>query len=82
VPGSLSNAFGRVIQRKRQEAGISQEKMAQNCGVHRTYLSKIELGKVAVSLEIAQRVAIACDEKLSELISQAETDLRSLAMRS
>jgi transcriptional regulator with XRE-family HTH domain len=72
VPEYISQAFGRVVQRRREAKGISQEKLAEVAGIHRTYVSKIELGKVRLGLNIANKVAEAIGEPLSRLIEEAE----------
>lgn len=43
--------FGQAIRGLRQEKNISQEAFADMCGLHRTYISDVELGKRNVSLE-------------------------------
>ena len=37
--------FGEAVRKLRQERQISQEEFADLCGLHRTYISDIELGK-------------------------------------
>ena len=73
VERSLSVAFGRVIRRHREKSGLSQEELADRAGVHRTYISSIELGKVRLGLDAAHRVAGGLDVALSRLIAEAET---------
>lgn len=68
----IEKAFGEVVRRRRRLAGISQEDFADHAGVHRTYMSSIELGKVSVSIAIAAKLATALGVKLSVLFSEAE----------
>lgn len=51
--------FGSVIRELRLERQISQEALADICGLHRTYVSDIELGKRNISLENIERIANA-----------------------
>lgn len=74
MPDYISQAFGRVAQRHREAKGISQEVLAEIAGIHRTYVSKIELGKVRLGLDIAKKVAEALGEPLGRLIDEAEAD--------
>jgi transcriptional regulator with XRE-family HTH domain len=75
VADVISRAFGQVVRKRRETRGLSQEKLAELAGIHRTYISSIELGKVRLGLEIAKKVADGLGVKLSELIAEAEGDL-------
>ena len=44
---------GRAVRRAREQFGLSQEDFAEQAGVHRTYASSIELGKVSVGIDVA-----------------------------
>lgn len=59
--------FGNAVRKRRNELGLSQEDFADKAGVHRTYVSSIELGKVQVSIRIAAQLAEALELPLSEL---------------
>jgi len=74
VSDFISKSFGRVVRQKREAVGLSQEKLADDAGIHRTYVSSIELGKVRLGLDIAKRVAVALKTPLHELIAEAERD--------
>lgn len=69
---NLSKAFGLEIRRAREEIGLSQEKLAEAAGVHRTYISRLELAKMSPTIDMADKIANALKIKLSELISRAE----------
>lgn len=67
-------AFGQTIRRIRLSKDISQEKFADMCDLHRTYISDIELGKRNVSLENIGKMANALDKNISELFQEVEKD--------
>jgi transcriptional regulator with XRE-family HTH domain len=67
--------FGAVVRRKRERMGLSQEAFAEKAGIHRTYASSIERGKVQVSIAIAFRVAEALEIRLSRLWRDVEKQL-------
>jgi transcriptional regulator with XRE-family HTH domain len=64
--------FGRAVRQERANLGLSQETFAEKANVHRTYISSIELGKVSVSIEVANELAGALGIKLSDLVRLAE----------
>jgi len=51
--------FGSNLRKYRKELGISQEKFAEMCGLHRTYISDIERYKRSISLDNIQKIATA-----------------------
>lgn len=59
--------FGEAVRKLRQEKQISQEEFADLCGLHRTYISDIELGKRNVSLENIEKISTALDVSISRL---------------
>lgn len=56
----------------RERLGMSQEDFAERAGIHRTYVSSVELGKVNVGIEIANQLAVALGKRLSDLVKEAE----------
>lgn len=66
--------FGRAVRSLRERTGISQEAFAVKAGIHRTYVSSIELGKVQVSIGIAEQLATALGVPLSKLWKVIESD--------
>lgn len=47
----LNDLFGTLLRRMRKEAGLSQEKLAFEADLDRTYISLLEGGKRSPSLE-------------------------------
>ena len=60
----------------RERLGLSQEEFADKAGIHRTYVSSIELGKVQVSIGIAQQLAAALESPLSKIWAEVEKEHR------
>lgn len=67
---------GRVIQRKREEKGLSQEVVSGLAGIGRTHLSAIERGMRKPTLETFFRVAEALNLQPSALLAAIEEELR------
>lgn len=59
--------FGRNVRKYRNKVGFSQEKLAEMCGLHRTYISDIERFKRSISLENIQKIALALDIEVYKL---------------
>ena len=63
---------GKAIRSIRQNKKISQEELADLCGLHRTYISDVELGKRNVSLENIDKIAHALQMKKSDVFIEVE----------
>lgn len=55
----ILNVFGTNLRKYRNKLGISQEKFAEMCGLHRTYISDIERFRRSIALENVQKIADA-----------------------
>ncbi len=60
--------FGRRLREVRRGRGISQEKLAELAGLHRTYVSSVERGERNISLLNIESLAQALQVKMSELM--------------
>lgn len=65
-------AFGRAIRKMRVERGFSQERLAEEPGVHPRYLSDVERGVRNVSLVNIERLARALSVGLPTLMAEVE----------
>jgi transcriptional regulator with XRE-family HTH domain len=72
---SVSGFFGAAVRRHRERLGLSQEAFADRAGIHRTYVSSIELGKVQVSIGVAQQLAETLGIPLSKIWREIEKKL-------
>lgn len=59
--------FGRKVRRLRRGQKISQEKLAELSGLHRTYVGAIERGERNVSLKNIERIAKALGVEIRDL---------------
>lgn len=55
--GPLRDVLARNMRRLRAERGLSQEALAHECGINRTYLSGVERSERNVSLDNIARIA-------------------------
>jgi transcriptional regulator with XRE-family HTH domain len=72
VQMDILTRYGQAVRKIRLERGISQEELADRCGLHRTYISDIELGKRNLSLENIERIAISLNKTLPEFFKEVE----------
>ena len=60
--------FGEKVRELRMKKGLSQEQLAESSGLHRTYISSLELGKRNVSLinihALAKALGVSPDKLL------------------
>jgi transcriptional regulator with XRE-family HTH domain len=64
--------FGKRIRTLREDRGWSQEEFAYQCGLHRTYISHVELGKKNISFENIVTISATLGCTLSDLFSGLE----------
>ena len=70
--GQLTQRFGVVMREQRTAAGYSQEKLAHEAGVDRSFVSEIERGVKSPTLETLALLAAALNVAPSELLRRAE----------
>lgn len=71
---AIQKQFGQTVRRLRARAGYSQEGFAAAAGIHRTYMGKIENGRVALTIVKIEQIAIALELSPSELLAELERD--------
>lgn len=62
--------FGKRLREVREEAGISQERLAELATLHRTYVSSVERGKRNISIENIERLATALGISMRDLMPE------------
>ena len=61
--------FGARIAELRKQLNISQEELAERCGVHRTYIGSIERGEKSPTLNTLEKFAKGLGVSLVDLFS-------------
>lgn len=64
----VETRFGKRLRELRQRKGLSQERLAELAGLHRTYVSGVERGERNISLLNIERLAIALGVEMSDLM--------------
>lgn len=70
----IVEVFGKNVRRLRTQKGLSQERFAERCGLHRTYISDIECFYRNVSLVTVQRIAQALEVEPFVLLKEKESE--------
>jgi transcriptional regulator with XRE-family HTH domain len=60
--------FAGNVRKLRQERGISQEALAEDSNLHRTYVGSVERGERNISVDNMERIAIALGVKLRDMV--------------
>ena len=64
----LRQIFAANLRRLRNARGVSQDDLAYDAGISRSYLSQIEKGTYYASLKIIGRLAVTLDVEPAELL--------------
>ncbi|MBP5428638.1 MAG: helix-turn-helix transcriptional regulator [Clostridia bacterium] len=70
----IIKVFGTNVRKLRTKAGVSQEKFAELCGLHRTYISDIECFRRSISLDNIQKIADALKIETYKLFLENEAE--------
>jgi len=60
------------MRRLREAQGLSQEKLAELAGIHRTYIGDVERGTRNIALVNMTRISKALGTPLSRIVSEME----------
>ena len=65
-------AFGTAVRKRRNELNVSQEALAHDAGIDRSYLSSVERGGQNIGLVLAAQIATALGTSLADLMTDAD----------
>ena len=75
MSGDPIKVFGMVIKQMRKELGLSQEALADEASLDRTFISQLETGAKQPSLTTIFRLAAALQVEASDLLRRVEANL-------
>ena len=64
----LSNVIGQLIRNRRTQRSITQEALALQCGIDRSYMGRIERGEVNLTVEKLYEIASALEINAKKLL--------------
>ena len=70
----IIRVFGTNVRNYRNKMGVSQEKFAEKCKLHRTYISDIERFRRSISLDNIQKIADALQIETYKLFMEDNND--------
>lgn len=70
----IAKTIGQRIRNYRTEKGFSQERLAELCGCHPTYIGQVERGEKNATLESIEKIASAMNISLSKLFEKMGED--------
>ena len=65
---NILQLFGNNVARIRKEQHLSQEKLAEKAGLHRTYIGMIERAEKNITLINIEKIATALDIPINDLL--------------
>lgn len=65
--------FAANLKEQRLAKGLSQEDLADLCGLHRTYVGSVERGERNISIDNMERLALSLDVPLEKLIKSQKS---------
>ena len=68
----IRHQVGANVKRWRKERGLSQERLAFDCGLHRTYISGVERGIRNPTVVVLEQIAIALNVPTSHLLEASK----------
>lgn len=76
-PLSLATqTFGERVRARREELGLTQERLAEACGLHWTFIGQVERGRRNISLHNILKVAAGLHLDPGELVRGLEAPER------
>ena len=69
----LVETFAGNVKKYRKIIGVSQEKLAELSGLHRTYIAGIESKRRNISLKNVERIAVALEVEPANLLEKEAT---------
>ncbi|WP_313920232.1 helix-turn-helix transcriptional regulator [Tahibacter sp.] len=71
---SFEKALGQVIAEERKRQCLTQEALADACGIHVTYISQLERGLKSPTVRVLRLIAKSLNTSASTLLTRAEHD--------
>lgn len=71
----IREVFARNLRALRRAKGLSQEELAHQAGIDRTYISALERSVYGASIDVVDRLAAVLGVEASEMLKRSSGDL-------
>ena len=71
----ISNAFGKVLREQRLKAGLTQEQLALEADIRRTFVSVLELGQQQPTITTVYKICKALNISMSRIMELVELEI-------
>lgn len=78
----IAEAFGKVLKKYRKAANISQEKLALQCDLDRTYIGLLERGHRQPTISTIFAISEILEVKPSQLVKDIESLINNTELKS
>jgi transcriptional regulator with XRE-family HTH domain len=68
-----TKVFGERVRHRRLERGMTQESLAEKCGMHWSFIGQVERGQTNISLHNLLRIAEGLDIDPGQLVRELRT---------
>jgi transcriptional regulator with XRE-family HTH domain len=75
---SIREVFARNLRKARQSKGLSQEALAYEAGIDRTYVSALERGVYGATIDMVEKLAAVLGVEPSSLLQRSEQNKATL----
>jgi len=66
----LKNIFSNNVRKYRLQKRLSQEKLAEIAGVHRTYIGSVERGERNITINVMEKICKALKKPIAEFFME------------
>ncbi|WP_321402118.1 helix-turn-helix transcriptional regulator [Maridesulfovibrio sp.] len=77
----LQSVFGEHLKSLRKSQGLTQDKLAELCGISVQYLGDVERGKANATINVLGKIGLALGVSVAELFDTAEFQLSTEDLR-